>query len=81
MGSGRIVKHHLLVPRHAGTRPGSRTYHTSSLLEDSRHEPPRDESVPVERRLLASGFRRVVSATGGLQLAEPPSSRARREQP
>src|SRR5918994_1576484 len=25
---------------------------------DSRHEPPSDESVPVERRLLASGLRR-----------------------
>jgi hypothetical protein len=32
VGSAQIVKHHLPAPRHAGTRSGSRTYHTSSLL-------------------------------------------------
>jgi hypothetical protein len=48
---------------------------TPPACSDSRHEPARDESVPVERRPLA-GFRRRVSAIGGLELAGPSPSRS-----
>ena len=56
MGSARIVKHHLPARRHAGTRSGSRIYHTSSFLGIHVMNRPVTSQYPVERRLLASGL-------------------------
>ena len=81
MDSTPIVKHHLPAPRHAGTRSGSRTCRTSSLL-----------GIDVMNRPATSQYRwrgvcwrrvsvAVVSAIGGLQLPGPPPSRSWKEQP